>query len=76
MSFTAGLGAHQSDRRLCLAAEPQSGRREVQAVSAVRKILAISSEFFGPSFVGWKDMKSALAYVDSSASFGGLMPGM
>jgi len=24
------------------------------------------------SYVGWKDMKSALRYVDASASFGGL----
>ncbi|WP_322349353.1 YadA-like family protein [Pseudomonas aeruginosa] len=34
------MGAHQSDRRLCLAAEPQAGGREVSAAKAARKTLA------------------------------------
>ena len=36
----AGLGAHQPDRRLRLAAEPQAGGREIQAATAARKVLA------------------------------------
>lgn len=36
----AGVGAHQPDRRLCLAAEPQAGGREVSAAKAARKTLA------------------------------------
>ncbi|MBN0997043.1 hypothetical protein JTM47_35845, partial [Pseudomonas aeruginosa] len=35
-----GVGAHQPDRRLCLAAEPQAGGREVSAAKAARKTLA------------------------------------
>ncbi len=36
----AGLGAHQPNRRLRLAAEPQTGRREVSALTDARKTLA------------------------------------
>lgn len=36
----AGLGAHQPDWRLRLAAEPQAGGREVQAATIARKTLA------------------------------------
>ena len=36
----AGLGAHQPDWRLRLAAEPQAGDREVQAATIARKTLA------------------------------------
>lgn len=36
----AGLGAHQPNRRLRLAAEPQTGRREVSAPTDARKTLA------------------------------------
>ncbi|EPA0084121.1 hypothetical protein ACQYJI_005486, partial [Pseudomonas aeruginosa] len=36
----AGLGTHQPDRRLRLAAEPQAGGREVQAATVARKTLA------------------------------------
>ena len=36
----AGLGAHQPKRRLRLAAEPQTGRREVSAPTDARKTLA------------------------------------
>ncbi|MFK3818774.1 hypothetical protein ACI2KG_19565, partial [Pseudomonas sp. NPDC089407] len=36
----AGLGAHQPHRRLRLAAEPQTGRREVSAPTDARKTLA------------------------------------
>ncbi|MDO2421194.1 Tn3 family transposase (plasmid) [Klebsiella pneumoniae] len=36
----AGVGTHQSDRRLPLAAEPQTGRREVSALTDARKTLA------------------------------------
>ncbi|MGM6886124.1 hypothetical protein ABOB31_24610, partial [Escherichia coli] len=37
---SAGLGAHQPNRRLRLAAEPQTGRREVSALTDARKTLA------------------------------------
>ena len=38
--IAAGLGAHQPDWRLRLAAEPQAGDREVQAATIARKTLA------------------------------------
>ncbi|EFP7448098.1 type II toxin-antitoxin system RelE/ParE family toxin [Shigella sonnei] len=34
------MGAHQPNRRLRLAAEPQTGRREVSALTDARKTLA------------------------------------
>ncbi|HHQ9466848.1 TPA: LexA family protein [Enterobacter hormaechei] len=40
MPVAAGLGAHQPNRRLRLAAEPQTGRREVSALTDARKTLA------------------------------------
>ncbi|WP_420066178.1 sugar diacid recognition domain-containing protein [Pseudomonas aeruginosa] len=40
MPVAAGLGAHQPHRRLRLAAEPQTGRREVSAPTDARKTLA------------------------------------
>ena len=44
----AGLGAHQPNWRLRLAAEPQTGRREVSALTDARKTLAYDfSEFCG-----------------------------
>ncbi len=44
----AGLGAHQPNRRLRLAAEPQTGKTEVSALTDARKTLAYDfSEFCG-----------------------------
>ncbi|WKB42224.1 PerC family transcriptional regulator (plasmid) [Escherichia coli] len=40
MPVAAGLGAHQPNRRLRLAAEPQTGRWEVSALTDARKTLA------------------------------------
>ncbi|MFT7865632.1 hypothetical protein, partial [Salmonella enterica] len=54
----AGLGAHQPNRRLRLAAEPQTGRREVSALTDARKTLAY--DFFRilrAPLVHWKSYR-------------------
>ncbi|MGR4058315.1 hypothetical protein, partial [Pseudomonas aeruginosa] len=58
---------HQSDRRLCLAAEPQAGGREVSAAKAARKTLAydffrfLYSPLLCFAGIGWKTATSPMA---------------
>ncbi len=63
----AGLGAHQPNRRLRLAAEPQTGRREVSALTDARKTLAY--DFFrilrAPliCFFRWHGLQQPVGYI-------------
>ncbi|WP_435575826.1 3'-5' exonuclease [Enterobacter hormaechei] len=62
MPVAAGLGAHQPNRRLRLAAEPQTGRREVSALTDARKTLAY--DFFRILRAPQRDQVIELAVTD------------